>query len=121
MPTRSLHSSVLKWPALSEVDAAVQAWARREAVRRRGLIRVGYFGSYARGDWGVGSDVDLVAVVDQAARPWAERALEWNLLDLPVPAALLVYTEAEWDALQAAGGRFARLLASETVWVYARP
>lgn len=34
---------------------------------------------YARGDWGVGSDVDLVAVVAAAESPFEHRALEWDL------------------------------------------
>jgi len=81
------------------------------------LQRLGYFGSYARGDWGVGSDVDLVAIVADAAEPVERRSLDWNLTTLPVPAEILVYTEMEWRALVSGGGRFAQTLAREVVWV----
>jgi len=84
-----------------------------------GLLRVGYFGSYARGDWGVGSDVDIVAVVQRSGEPFERRALEWDLSGLPVPAQLLVFTADEWQSKLAAGGRFGRVLSSETRWLIA--
>lgn len=120
MPVKSSSSSVLRWPDRDAVDAALRAFAAREAQARPGLVRLGYFGSYARGDWGPGSDLDLVAVVDNASEPFERRALAWDLNGLPVPADLLVYTAAEWEALLARGGRFARTLSGETFWVFER-
>jgi predicted nucleotidyltransferase len=108
---------VLKWPDREAVDAAVRTLAARWVSEHPELRRVGYFGSYARGDWGVGSDVDLVAIVARAARPYAERALDFDLTGLPVPADLLVYTEDEWRDLLQVRPHFARRLATETVWV----
>jgi hypothetical protein len=90
------------------------AWRRATPT----LARFGYFGSYARGDQGVGSDLDLVAVVRDARRPFAERPLALDTAGLPVPAKLLVYTEAEWRALEERGNRLAARLRAETVWVY---
>ncbi len=118
MPVRSLNSSVFKWPDRSKVDQAVRDWAEQAVNSRDGIIRLGYFGSYARGDWGVGSDLDLVAIVDRASEPFERRSLTWDLSSLPVPAELLVYTSTEWQSLQKEGGRFARTLEQETVWVY---
>lgn len=118
MPVRSLSSSVFKWPDQESVDKAIRGWAAAEAGRHPELIRAGYFGSYARGDWGVGSDLDLVVIVTHAPEPRERRSLEWNLRELPVPAELLVYTEKEWHNLQQAAGRFARVLSEETVWVF---
>lgn len=118
MPVRSLHSPVLKWPTRARIDEAVREWARRQAERRPTLLRLGYFGSYARGDWGVGSDLDLVAIVTECGEAFEERPLSWDLSALPVPADLLVYTEAEWGQLQHQGGRFARCLMTETHWIY---
>jgi len=117
MPVRSLRSSVLKWPDRDTVDEAVRQWAGLQAARRPELLRVGYFGSYARGDWGVGSDVDLVAIVARSDEPFEARAARWDVTPLPVPADLIVYTSDEWEALQQRGGRFAERLARETVWV----
>jgi hypothetical protein len=113
-----LNSSVLVWPDRETVDRAARAWAKLQAQKHPELLRLGYFGSYARGDWGVGSDLDLVAVVRDSAAPFASRALAWDVNDLPVPAELLIYTEDEWNALRARGDRFAQTLGKETCWIY---
>ncbi len=117
MPVKSLTSSVLRWPDRATVDGAVRRWAD-EAVRRRcDVWRIGYFGSYARGDWGVGSDVDLVIVVASTNLPFERRALEWDTAGLPVPADLLVYSRAEWESM-AGKSRFHRTVTREAVWDY---
>ncbi len=117
MPVKSSTSSVLKWPDRSQVEESVRAWARRQIELRPDIIKLGYFGSYARGDAGVGSDLDLVAVVRASAEPFERRSIDWDLSGLPVPAEILVYTEAEWAELRRRGGRFARMLADEAVWL----
>jgi hypothetical protein len=86
---------VLRWPEKAAVDAAARAWAAEQRILHPELLRLGYFGSYARGDWGVGSDLDLIAVVSGADRPFRERPLDWDLDGLPVPAEILVYTSEE--------------------------
>jgi len=103
MPVRSLTSSVLRWPRPEEVGAAIGAWAA-EIVARPGVTRVGCFGSLAKGTWGVGSDVDLVVIVDQSSQPVYRRALEFDTSTLPVAADVLVYTTEEWRRM-AEGGR----------------
>lgn len=118
MPVRSLHSSVLKWPDKDTVVQAATEWARREADHRTDLVRLGYFGSYATGNWGVGSDLDLVAVVKTSAEPFLSRALGWDLGDLPVPAEILIYTASEWGRVVARQDRFAKVMTTEVVWLY---
>lgn len=118
MPARSLSSSVFTWPDKSSVVSALSDWADGVATTRPDLVRVGYFGSYARGDWGVGSDLDAVLVVRESATPFLRRAAEWDLTRLPVPADVLVYTENEWRALAESGSRFARVARGEVVCVY---
>jgi predicted nucleotidyltransferase len=91
-------------------------------VQKHGsLVSLGYFGSYARGESGVGSDLDLVAIVESSRHPFERRALAWDLSPLPLPAEILVYTRAEWDRMQAQDSRFARTLNDETVWIWERP
>jgi hypothetical protein len=101
------------------VLAALARWVQSEAARHPELVRLGCFGSYARGDWGPGSDLDLVAVVRECDTPFERRAVCWATEQLPVPVQLLVYTQAEWQDLSASGGRFGRVLEAEILWVYA--
>jgi Nucleotidyltransferase domain len=117
MPVRSSTSSPLKWPDAAAVLVAARAWAAGQRSRRPALVRLGVFGSYASGNAGVGSDLDLVAVVREATEPFERRAAAWDLTTLPVPAEILVYTQAEWDALLARGGRFADMMRTVTIWL----
>lgn len=119
MPVRSLSSSVLRWPERPAVEEAVHSWAAGLAEARDEVLAVGYFGSYARGDWGVGSDVDLVVLVDHSDVPFERRGASFDTTILPVPAELVIYTLEEWDRLQAAEG-FGRTIAREAVWVLDR-
>ncbi len=119
MPVRSLSSSVLRWPEARTVDHAVRRWAEEVGRKRQGVIRVGYFGSYARGDWGVGSDLDLIIIVEGSKHPFERRAVEWDATGLPVPADVLVYTEEEWQTLSQNVGFHQRIM-REAVWIYAR-
>ncbi len=118
MPVRSLRSSLLVWPDRQQVLAGARDWARVAAAQRPGVLRIGCFGSYARGDAGVGSDLDLVALVRQSALPFVQRSAEWPVERLPVPADLLVYTTDEWDRLLASNTRFARVLRDEVMWLW---
>jgi predicted nucleotidyltransferase len=80
------------------------------------VLKIGYFGSYARGDWGVGSDLDLIIIVKSSRQPFERRSVEWNVTELPVPADVLVYTEEEWQSLSKR--RFHQTVMQEAVWIY---
>lgn len=114
MRARSSASSVRRWPATDVVEAAGRAWAASVAAADARVVAIGCFGSFARGDDGFGSDLDLVAIVD-GPKPSAT-AKTWSTVGLPVPADLLVYDVAEWQALMASGGRMARTLQREARW-----
>ena len=114
MPVRSSSSRVLRWPDAASVVAAARAWAHELYERDPAVARVGYFGSYARGDAGVGSDLDLVVITraDAGARPaWA-----FDASRLPVPADVLVFSEARWHELRAQRTGIARTIAREAKW-----
>jgi predicted nucleotidyltransferase len=81
------------------------------------VLKIGYFGSYARGDWGVGSDLDIIIVLKQSDQSYERRGEKWDATDLPVPADLLIVTLEE---LAGMGGRLGHVLQEETVWVYKR-
>ena len=102
MPVRSLTSSVLRWPDREGVRRAITGWAA-QMRSRAGVTRVGCFGSFVQGRWGVGSDVDLLVIVETSTEPMYRRPLLFDTSTLPVAADLLVYTEAEWKRLTKEG------------------
>jgi len=53
---------VLRWPSSADVLRAAALWAERQRCNHGDLLAVGVFGSYGRGDAGVGSDLDLVLI-----------------------------------------------------------
>jgi len=120
MPVRSLRSSVLKWPERETVLTAARRWASEQARRHPELVALGCYGSYARGDWGVGSDLDVVAIVEHCDAPFERHALSWDLDALPVPTEILVYTREEWERIVRGSRRFGRMLRDETMWLWVR-
>lgn len=116
MPVRSLSSSVLRWPEGSRVRDAAERWARDLLGKDPAVTRIGYFGSYATGREGVGSDLDLVVVLRSSEESFERRSLRFDTTSLPVPCDLLVYTESELDSVLARGDRFAAELRERTVW-----
>ena len=117
MPASSSRSFVHTWPDRAQVETALRAWAVAAAASRPELLRVGYFGSYARDEWGVGSDLDVILIVRSCDLSFERRAAQWNLNSLPVPVDVLVYTPDEFGALAARGGRFCELLRAEVSWL----
>ena len=117
MPATSSTTSVKRWPAPDQVLAALRDWAGAQAASRPELVAPGCFGSHARGDTGFGSDLDLVAIVRDSDLPRLERKRGWPYERLPVPVDLIVYTVEEWARMRRQGGRFARMLEDEVVWV----
>lgn len=118
MPVRSSSSHVLSWPDRDTVAAAARAWGARVAAADPNVLKIGYFGSCARGDWGVGSDLDIVIVVARSSEPPMRRGLAFDTLTgLPVPVDLLVYTAEEWQRLQDDTSTFTHRLRDEVVWI----
>lgn len=118
MPAKSSPSSVRKWPDAAAVVQALRLWAEKTAPTRPEMVRVGYVGSYSRGDWGVGSDLDVVILVAATDTHWERRAAEWDLTELPVLVDVLVYTVEEWERFQRQG--LLTRLREDAVWVYRR-
>jgi uncharacterized protein len=117
MPVRSLRSSVIKWPSRDQVTVATKTWAAKTRAEHQEVRRIGYFGSYARGDWGVGSDLDIVIVIDRSELPFERRSTEFDAREIPVPVDLLVYTEAEMEEWDSSNRKFAQTIAHEMVWL----
>lgn len=60
---------------------------------------MGVFGSYGRGNAGVGSDLDLALILRECNTPPWERLRRWDTGSLPLACDLLVYSQQEWLTL----------------------
>ena len=123
MPVRSLNSSVLKWPRRETVEVALRQWAEAITTKNPTIAAVGYFGSYSRNQAGVGSDLDVIILLQSdrhelAQRPFHERTATFNFGSIPVPVDAIAYTPEEWALLETVSPRFYHTLTQETVWVW---
>jgi len=103
------------------VIEALKLWAIKTKAGHPELQKLGYFGSYAVGNWGVGSDLDIIAILGASSKPFEKRLLSWDLSELPVPADLLMYTSAEWHKLELENNRFWQTIQREIVWLELDP
>lgn len=117
MPVRSLSSYVLKWPDKATVDRAVRRWGVLISRQHKGILKIGYIGSYSRGDWGVGSDLDILAIVKESPLPFERRGVFWDTREIPVPVDLLIYTEREWNSIPEES-LFYQTINREIVWIF---
>jgi len=99
---------------------SLRCWVDSVVSADRSIEAVGYFGSYARGEEGVGSDLDIVMIVACSELPFERRAVRYDTSPLPVPVELIVYTAEEWARMLAEGNHFVRRVEAETVWLYRR-
>jgi len=98
----------------------------RESLKPLHPEKVIVFGSYAQGEAGPDSDIDLIVVLDSDAMPTiyrdrvrnrllVRRALD--TLNRDYALDVLVYTIPEWKRFQDAGSAFAKEVASQGVEV----
>ena len=120
MPVRSLNSSILKWPNREKVEEELKKWIEEITQKRKDIIRIGYFGSYARGDFGVGSDLDLIIILEDSSLPFERRGIEWDVITLPVPVDPLIYTLKEWEKLNEENSPFHKRVNKEVIWIFPR-
>jgi predicted nucleotidyltransferase len=95
----------------------LRSWAGDTQLRHSEVMRIGLFGSYARGDYAPGSDTDILMLVRHCEQPlWFLRPLAYDTSSLPVGVDLLVFTNEEARRLSDRSSWFRRIL-SEIVWL----
>ena len=84
------------------------------------VVQAILFGSFARGDADLASDVDLV-LIEQTSAPFVERGrAHLPLFHLGVGVDLFVYTPEEYERLKRDGNPLIARVEEEGVTVYAR-
>lgn len=92
---------------LETVLHAAREWAKALHARHAEIVRIGCFGSYARGDYAPGSDFDVLIEVthsDFARRQ--DRAETFQPDQFPVGLELFIYTTDELKKLRATKSSF---------------
>ena len=121
MPVPSLNGSVRRWPAAAEVLEQAERWAALQRSAHPDLMAVGVFGSYGRGTAGVGSDLDLLLILQRCDEPIWERLRRWDTRSLPLACDLIVYSLTEWRSLPQWNPRLAQALRNDTRWLGDQP
>ena len=100
-----------------QVLEELHAWAVQERKAHPEISRIGLFGSYAKGAFAPGSDIDLLILVSESSEPrWFMRSAGFDTLKLSVGADLFVYTEAEAERMRETSSWFQHIL-REVVWI----
>ena len=100
---------------LARLRAGIAAYLRGSRVERALL-----FGSYARGDADIASDLDLI-LIEESSLPFLERGRAHRpLFRLGVGVDLLVYTPEEYERLRTEGNPLIERAEREGVTIYAR-
>lgn len=92
--------------------------ARRIASRHPEVRRVLLFGSFARGDHGVRSDLDLFIIVNHSDKPLPDRVVDFLEDASDYPTDILIYTEDELQARLSEGNRFLSQAMREAVQLF---
>ena len=65
----------------------------------------------------MGSDLDLIIIIESSNQPFMRRGSEFDATELPVPADVVIYSKDEWQSLKQQG-RFYETVMGKTVWVF---
>jgi hypothetical protein len=120
LPTRRqfLNSVLVKSVDPGKVRRAVDEYAARLFADHLEVEEVVVFGSFAKGNYAPGSDVDILIVLSDSDRPFRDRVPGLLPGPFPVGLDLFPYTRAE-IASRLSPGSLSEVEASQ--WRYRRP
>ncbi|MBI4603742.1 MAG: nucleotidyltransferase domain-containing protein [Planctomycetes bacterium] len=83
------------------------------------VVRIGYFGSYARGDYVPASDLDVVVEVRESPHArWFDRPADFpHPSEVPLGVDLFIYTTEDIARMEREGSGWWRRVVSEVAWV----
>ena len=101
-----------------EILEIARQTAFRIAREHPEVVKILVFGSFAREDYGVRSDLDLLIVLKNSDQSPGDRLAEFLRCAPKYPTDMVVLTQAELEARLAAGEPFIRRGLSEGILVY---
>ncbi len=103
-----------------EILAVARETARRIGAAHPEVLKVLLFGSFARGDYGTRSDLDLLVILRESAKPARDRIADILQLASTYPTDVFPLTEAEIESRLEEGDPFLRRAIGEGVVLYSR-
>jgi len=121
MPNPFLSSAGPRFVNRDEILAVARETARRIAAAHPQVLRVILFGSFARDDYGIRSDLDLLIILKESEKPVSERLEECLRHVSAYPTDIFPLTEAEIESRLEEGDAFLQRALSEGVLLYPDP
>jgi len=103
-----------------EILSGARETARRIGAGHSQVLRVLLFGSFARDDYGTRSDLDLLVVLRESAKPAPGRVVDFLQYVSAYPTDIFPLTEAEIEARLEEGDPFLRRALREGILLYSR-
>ncbi len=116
-----LNSAGPKFVDREEILVIAREMARRIGAVHPQVLRVLLFGSFARGDYGTRSDLDLLIILKESEKPAHDRIADFLQHTSIYPTDVFPFTEAEIRSRLEEGDPFLRRAVSESVLLYSAP
>jgi predicted nucleotidyltransferase len=115
-----LSSAGPKFVDREEILLVARETARQIGAAHPQVLRVLLFGSFARGDYGTRSDLDLLVILKESAKPAHDRIADFLQHASAYPTDVFPLTEAEIESRLEEGDPFLRRAMSEGILLYSR-
>ncbi len=117
MPKKSLNSVKIKSVNKKILIDRLKEWSYEAAKTHKEILKIGYFGSYARDDYTPSSDLDILIVVKHSNKPPHKRLLDYSLDYFPVGCEVFVFTEEEIRKKKESKKGWLNTILSEIQWI----
>jgi predicted nucleotidyltransferase len=118
MPNLFLNSAKPRFADKREILSIARQIAFRIARAHPEVLKIILFGSFARGDYGVRSDLDLLVVLTHSDRPAQERLTDFLSHAQTYPTDMLLLTQAELESRLAEDDPFLKRAVSDGIQLY---
>lgn len=100
-----------------EVLKALQKWAKEIRKKRKEILKIGLFGSYAKDTFGPASDLDILIILSSSDKPVTDRMSDYYPSDTPVGCELFIYTEDEAKKFEIEENKWFKGITKKIKWI----
>ncbi|OGL46970.1 MAG: hypothetical protein A2161_09405 [Candidatus Schekmanbacteria bacterium RBG_13_48_7] len=122
MPVSSSNSVKIKSVSPVLVIDALKKWISELRLNNKNLISAGYFGSYAKGNYAPGSDIDILLILTNSKHDrFFDRSPEFYPESFPIGMDIFVYTVDEISQMFEYGNGWIKQVFNSTIWIFQYP